>query len=380
MDSFNRVGCRMQKKSRTGAEPPAVRRDAMTVLVVDDDPFNLDVFRLMLGMLDRTVAVPMRDPLAALVWCAQQAPDLVVVDYLMPGIDGLEFLRRFRAMAALRDVPVVMVTSATEIAVRHEALRLSANDFLTKPVNGAEFNARIGNLLALHQARQQLARRAETLAAAVRKATADIVAREHEAIERLSRAAEFRDADTGSHLSRMAAYTRLIARQLGLPPAECKLIREAAPMHDIGKVGIPDAVLLKPGPLTPEERDIMQRHPQMGADILEGSASPLLQAGAVIAISHHERYDGRGYPRGLAGDAIPLHGRIVAVADVFDALTNPRPYKPGWSIERAVTYLLGQKGTHFDPACVDALLRDMDAVRAIEQQFLDPGGPAGNAG
>ncbi|MET0320629.1 MAG: HD domain-containing phosphohydrolase [Duganella sp.] len=370
----------MQKKSRTGAEPPAVRRDAMTVLVVDDDPFNLDVFRLMLGMLERTVAVPMRDPLAALGWCAQQAPDLVVVDYLMPGIDGLEFLRRFRAMAALRDVPVVMVTSATEIAVRHEALRLSANDFLIKPVNGAEFNARIGNLLALHQARQQLARRAETLAVAVRKATADIVAREHEAIERLSRAAEFRDADTGSHLSRMAAYTRLIARQLGLPPAECNLIREAAPMHDIGKVGIPDAVLLKPGPLTPAERDIMQRHPQMGADILAGSASPLLQAGAVIAISHHERYDGRGYPRGLAGDAIPLHGRIVAVADVFDALTNPRPYKPGWSIERAVTYLLGQKGTHFDPACVDALLRDMGAVRAIERQFLDPGGHAGNAG
>lgn len=341
----------------------------MKVLVIDDDQINLDLFCLMLSMLDTAAPVPLRHAQAALDWCTSHTPDLVVVDYLMPDIDGLAFLRRFRALPGMREVPVVMVTGATEVAIRHEALRLSANDFLTKPVNGIEFNVRIGNLLALQQARQQLAQRAETLDLAVRKATADIVAREHEAIHRLSRAAEFRDADTGFHLSRMAAYSRLIATQLGLSEAECDLICEAAPMHDIGKVGIADAVLLKPGPLNDEERKIMQRHPQIGADILAGSESPLLQAGAVIAISHHERYDGGGYPHGLVGAAIPLYGRIIAVADVFDALTNARPYKPAWPLERAIDYLHGQKGTHFDPACVDALFADMDTVLAIQLRF-----------
>ncbi|OFA08627.1 HD domain-containing phosphohydrolase [Duganella phyllosphaerae] len=341
----------------------------MTVLVIDDDQINLDLFCLMLSMLDMATPVPLRHAQAALEWCTSNTPDLVVVDYLMPDIDGLAFLRRFRALPGMREVPVVMVTGATEVAIRHEALRLSANDFLTKPVNGIEFNVRIGNLLALQHARQQLAQRAETLDIAVRKATADIVAREHEAIHRLSRAAEFRDADTGFHLSRMAAYSRLIAVQLGLPEAECDLICDAAPMHDIGKVGIADAVLLKPGPLNDEERAIMQRHPQIGADILVGSESPLLQAGAVIAISHHERYDGGGYPHGLAGEAIPLYGRIIAVADVFDALTNARPYKPAWPLERAIDFLHAQKGTHFDPACVDALLANMDAVLAIQRRF-----------
>jgi len=198
------------------------------------------------------------------------------------------------------------------------------------------------------------------------------VAREHEAIHRLSRAAEFRDSDTGLHLLRMAAFARLIASRLGLNDTECDLICDAAPMHDIGKVGIPDAVLLKPGPLTPEERAIMQRHPQIGADILADSESPLLHAGAVIAISHHERFDGGGYPHGLAGQAIPLYGRIVAVADVFDALTTARPYKPGWELGRAVAYLHEQRGGHFDPACVDALLADIDAVLAIQRRFHDP--------
>jgi len=345
---------------------------AMNVLVVDDNPMNLDLFCHMLSMLDLPRPLPMRDAVEALAWCAQRVPDLVVVDYMMPEVDGLEFLRRFRALPSMRQVPVVMVTADTEVTVRHQALRLGANDFLTKPVNNIEFNARIGNLLALRQAQVQLAERAESLAEAVHRATAAIVAREHEAIHRLSRAAEFRDNDTGSHLLRMAAYARLIARRLGLGEAECDVICDAAPMHDIGKVGIPDAVLLKPGPLTADERAIMQRHPQIGADILAGSESSLLQAGAVIAISHHERYDGGGYPYGLVGDAIPLYGRIVAVADVFDALTTARPYKQGWELARAVEYMQAQRGGHFDPDCVDALLAELDAVVTIQRRFHDP--------
>jgi putative two-component system response regulator len=343
----------------------------MEVLVIDDNQMNLDLFCHMLSMLDVAKPLPMSDAVEALAWCAHRTPDLVVVDYMMPGMDGLEFLRRFRTLPGTAQVPVVMVTADTEVAVRHEALRLSANDFLTKPVNSVEFNVRVGNLLALRQAQQQLATRAESLAAAVRRATAAVVAREHEAIQRLSRAAEFRDNDTGSHLSRMAAYAYLIARRLELPEAECQLIRDASPMHDIGKVGIPDAVLLKNGALSADERNIIQQHPQIGAAILAGSESPLLQAGAVIAISHHERYDGSGYPHGLAGKEIPLHGRIVAVADVFDALTTERPYKRAWELGRAVDYLLTEKGRHFDPACVDALLMDMDAVLQIQRRFRD---------
>jgi putative two-component system response regulator len=351
----------------------------MKVLVVDDNPMNRDLFCHMLGMLDVVAAVPMASARAALDWCAGATPDLVVVDYMMPEMDGIEFLGRFRALPEMAAVPVVMVTADTEVAVRHRALRLSANDFLTKPVNAVEFNVRIGNLLALRQAQLQLTARADSLAHAVREATAAVVAREHEAIHRLSRAAEFRDSDTGAHLLRMAAYTRLIAARLGLNEAECDLLAEAAPMHDIGKVGIPDAVLHKPGPLNADEHAIMRRHPEIGAAILAGSVSPLLQAGAVIAISHHERYDGGGYPRGLIGAAIPLYGRIVAVADVFDALTSARPYKPAWELARAAEFLRAGKGGHFDPDCVDALLGQLDAVQQIQQRFQEPEAPTRSA-
>ncbi len=345
------------------------RGTTMNVLIVDDNKLNLELFCHMLSMVDAVESRPMADPLAALAWCENHTPDLVLVDYMMPELDGLEFLRRFRALPGKSDVPVVMVTADTELAVRHEALRLSANDFLTKPVNHAELNARVGNLLALRRAQLQLAERADWLTIAVRKATADVVAREHEAICRLSRAAEFRDPETGGHLLRMAAYARLTAENLGLDAAKCDLVRDAAPMHDIGKVGIPDAILLKPGPLTVEEMDIMRRHPDIGASILAGSESPLLQVGAIIAQSHHERFDGTGYPRGLAGDAIPLYGRIVAVADVFDALTSTRPYKACWEFGRAIEYMRNGSGSQFDPLCVAALLADVDGLMAIQHAY-----------
>jgi putative two-component system response regulator len=351
----------------------------MNVLIIDDNRLNLQLFCHMLSMVDMAVPLPMSDPTVALAWCARHSPDLVLVDYMMPEMDGLEFLRRFRALPGMRDVPVIMITADTETGVRHEALRLSANDFLTKPVNHAELNARAGNLLALRRAQLQLAERADWLTGAVRRATADVAAREREAILRLSRAAEFRDAETGGHLLRMAAYSRLVAEHMGLDPAECDLIREAAPMHDIGKVGIPDSVLLKTGPLDPQEIAVMRTHPQIGAEILAGSESPLLRAGAEIAISHHERYDGGGYPFGLAGEAIPLYGRIVAVADVFDALTSARPYKSGWELPRAVAHMRAGSGSHFDPRCVDALLSDMGAVVAIQLRHQDGHGAARRA-
>jgi putative two-component system response regulator len=340
----------------------------MDVLIVDDEQTNLDLFSHMLAS---TVGATPRlacDPVAALAWCAANEPDLVLLDYMMPALDGLAFLRRLRALPGKALTPVVMVTADTESAVRHQALQLGANDFLTKPVNTVELRARVGNLLTLRKAQLELTERATWLADEVRKATAAIAERDREIILRLSRAAEYRDPETGAHLLRMAAYAALTARGLGLSADECALVRDAAPLHDIGKVGIADSILLKPGPLTSEEVRCMRDHARIGADILEGSNSPLLQVAAQIALSHHEKFDGSGYPQGLAGTAIPLYGRIAAVADVFDALTSERPYKKGWPLEAAAAHLRAGAGTQFDPACVRALLADWPAVCAIHQQ------------
>jgi putative two-component system response regulator len=238
-------------------------------------------------------------------------------------------------------------------------------------VDKVELTARVNNLLALRKSQQQLANRADWLAEEVAKATAEIAAREKEAILRLSRAAEYRDPETGSHLLRMSNYTRLIAVQLGLPPAEQELLLESSPMHDIGKVGTPDHILLKPGRLTPEEFEIMKQHATIGYEILRDSVSPLLQCAAKLALAHHEKFDGSGYPQGLAGEAIPLHGRIVAVADVFDALTSERPYKKAWTLDAAVDFLKTNAGSHFDPVCVEAFLAAWPQVLEIRQRYQD---------
>jgi response regulator RpfG family c-di-GMP phosphodiesterase len=290
---------------------------------------------------------------------------------MMPEMDGLEFLQQFRSLPDKQDVPVVMVTADIQTEVRHKALQLGANDFLTKPVNKTELRARVTNLLALSVAQKQLASRAEWLSEEVAKATREIVAREREAIFRLSRAAEYRDPETGAHLLRLSKYARLLGTNLGLGQDELDLLSDAAPMHDIGKVGIPDHILLKPGRLDVAEMEIMRTHAQIGADILQGSASPLLQVAAAIALTHHEKFDGSGYPNGLKGEQIPLYGRIIAVADVFDALTSARPYKPAWDLDRAVTLILEGSGSHFDPVCVDAFFLDWEAVLEIYRNHRD---------
>ena len=341
------------------------------ILVVDDNATNLTLFRHLLKKVEGTETVCFADSVAALAWCGEHEADLILVDYMMPVVDGLEFIRRLRQIPDRVDVPVVMVTADTESDVRHRALELGAQDFLTKPVDKVELTARVRNLLALRKSQQQLANRAAWLAEEVSKATAEIAAREKEAILRLSRAAEYRDPETGSHLLRMSNYTRLVAAQLGLPPAEQELLLEASPMHDIGKVGTPDHILLKPGRLTPEEFEIMKQHATIGYEILRDSVSPLLQCAAKLAMAHHEKFDGSGYPQGLAGEAIPLHGRIVAVADVFDALTSERPYKKAWTLEAAVDFLKTNAGSHFDPVCVEAFLAVWPQVLEIRQRYQD---------
>lgn len=339
------------------------------ILAVDDNVTNLVLIERLLGKLPEVETIALDDPVLALDWCAENRPDLILLDYMMPELDGLAFMRRLKALPERTATPVIMITADLERDVRYQALELGARDFLNKPLDAAEFTARLKNQLALIEAERKLSDRAAWLAEEVAKATAEIRSREKETILRLSRAAEYRDPETGAHLLRMSHYSRLIAERIGLSVEEQELILEASPMHDIGKVGIPDAILLKPGRLDEAEFEIMKRHPRIGHEILAHSASPLLQAAAVIALSHHEKFDGSGYPQGLIGENIPMYGRIVALADVFDALTSERPYKKAWPLERAHAFLVEQAGTHFDPTLVNVFLDAWEDVQAIHQRY-----------
>lgn len=343
----------------------------MKVVIIDDTPVNLALMQALVSRVEAGDTLTFSDPEAGLAHCLDVQPDLLIVDFMMPGIDGLELIRRFRAGPGNQDVPILMVTAAHEKEVRYEALESGATDFLAKPIDKNEFIPRVRNMLRLRQHSLGLANRAEELAEAVDRAVFDIHERERDTVTRLAKAAEFRDPETGSHIQRMAHFSAMIGRELALDAATCDMLLSAAPMHDVGKLGTPDAILLKPGRLTPDEFEIMKRHAAIGHEILKDSASPVLHMAAEIALTHHEKFDGSGYPRGLSGDDIPLIGRIVAVADVFDALTSARPYKRPWTLEDARAYLEQGRGAHFDPVCVDVFLARWDEVMAIRARFED---------
>lgn len=343
----------------------------MAILIVDDNSTNLVLLTALSRSVAETEPVAFEDPAAALNWCVDNQPDLVLVDYMMPDVDGHQFIQRFRALPDQQDVPIIMVTTENQRDIRQTALELGATEFLAKPIDSVEFRIRVRNLLALSKARQQLSNRSQWLAEEVERATAMIREREQELVLRLSRAAEFRDPETGAHIQRMSSYAAVIAEALGCDADYVDSIRLAAPMHDIGKLGIPDYILLKPGRLTPEELNIMHRHAEIGERILSGSLSPLIQLAGTIAAGHHEKFDGSGYPAGLRGEEIPLAARIVAVADVFDALTSERPYKKPWSFEDARQFLLDGRGHHFCPRCVDAFMQSWEGILKVHRSFPD---------
>ena len=336
----------------------------MHVVLIDDNRSNLAVFGRILRGFEESEVVAFHDPLEGFEYTLGNPVDLVIVDYRMPGMDGIEFIRRFRD-AHGPATHIIMVTMADEREVRYSAFDAGANEHITRPLDHREFRVRIANVKKLVAAEKALQEEKLLLDGLVAAQRAQIERGAEELVGRLLRAAERRDDDTGSHIVRMAETARVIARCLGLDGETVRLIHRASPMHDIGKIGVPDAVLLKPGRLDAAERRIMESHVEEGYEILRDSTIPLVQVAAEIASSHHERWDGTGYPKGLKGEQIPLSGRIAAVADVFDALTSDRPYKQAWPAERAIAYLRENAGRQFDPACVQAFVEGWGEIAPV---------------
>jgi putative two-component system response regulator len=361
------------------------------ILIVDDIEQNLGILRGLVRQLGHEVEVA-RDGLEALASLSSDI-DLLLLDVMMPGLDGYAVTRRLRADARWRDLPVIMVTVLNNHQERLLAVEAGANDFIGKPVDPTELRLRIESQLRLKEASDILKRSQDELedivglrTAELRKALLDMAeARRHtygahvDSIQRLVLAAEFKDAGTAHHIKRLSRYSRIFADALRLAPGDAEILRHAVTMHDVGKIGIPDAILSKAGKLTGEERRIMQSHTLIGARILEGSPSELIEAGRIVALTHHERWDGSGYPNGIAGEDIPLWGRICAVIDVFDALTTHRPYRDPMPIAQALAELGEERGRHFDPILVDHFLASGDAVIALHDKLDRLEQPAGSA-
>ncbi|MEX1186802.1 MAG: HD domain-containing phosphohydrolase [Gemmatimonadaceae bacterium] len=326
------------------------------MLVVDDEPMNLQLLRHILEPAGYVHLRQTSDAREVATIAAEFHPDIVLTDLMMPHVSGLEVLRIVRSLNGSPPVPVLILTSDHSHTTMREALEAGASDLLAKPFSPAEVRLRVRNLLEMRFLHLELQRQNEVLDQRVRERTRALDAARLETLERLAHASEYRDDKTGEHARRVGTMSALLGEVLGVGDGMVEIFRRAAPLHDIGKIGVPDAILLKPSGLTAEEIAVMRTHTTIGARILSGSEFHLLRTAEEIALSHHERWDGQGYPRGLAGSAIPIVGRIVAVADTYDALVHDRTYKRAWSVEEAFEELEAQRGRQFDPELVDAFI------------------------
>jgi putative two-component system response regulator len=338
-----------------------------TVLVIDDTPENIDILSDTLRPF-YTVKAALSGERALAIAAAIPRPDMILLDIMMSGMDGLEVCRRLKADPGTASIPVIFVTALGLGPHEEMGLSLGAVDYLTKPISPPIVLARVKTHLALSLQNQDLEEK-------VRLRTEELSHSQLEIIRRLGRAAEYRDNETGLHVIRMSHYAYLIAQHYGIAESWCQCLLNSAPMHDVGKIGIPDAILLKPGPLSAEEWHIMKQHPTIGADIIGGDGSDMMRMSGEIAIGHHEKWDGTGYPHSKKGREIPLSARIVAIADVFDALTTARPYKSAWPIEEALSYMRAQSGKHFEPALLDIFLRIMPEILQIKDRYREQGLP-----
>ena len=338
-------------------------RQSARILIVDDEPANVLLLERLLGEWGFAHVRSTSDPYQALPMYLEFSPHMVLLDLMMDGLDGYGVMQQLLAAAddGARATIVVLTADAT-VQAKRQALELGAQDFLAKPFDVIELSLRLNNLLEINFLHQQLRDQNLILENRVAERTSQLAESECETAICLGIAGEYRDDDTGRHTQRVGATAVLLAKYNPHANIDADLIAMAAPLHDVGKIGVPDSILLKPGRLTPEEFDTMKAHCRIGQAILSRHSTPLLQLASSIAISHHERWDGTGYPAGLAGEDIPIEGRMVAIADVFDALTHARPYKEPWPVEQAVSEIQSQSGRQFDPHLVDTFSAHLDEV------------------
>ncbi|MCC4831668.1 two-component system response regulator [Shewanella sp. 10N.7] len=330
-----------------------------TVLIVDDTPENIDILVGILGS-DYKIKVAIDGP-KALALAQKSSPDLILLDVMMPGMNGYEVCQKLKNEPLTCHIPVIFVTALSDTEDETKGFALGAVDYITKPVSPAVVKARVKTHLSLYDQKR-------LLESEVEHRTKELKETRFEIIRRLGRAAEYKDNETGLHVVRMSHYARLLAMAAGHSSRFCELLYNAAPMHDIGKIGTPDAILKKPGKLDADEWKEMQAHAAIGAEIIGEHDDPLLQMAKRIAISHHEKWDGSGYPYGLVGEDIPIEGRIIAIADVFDALTSARPYKKAWTVEDTLSLIEKESGKHFDPELVEKFKSVMDDVKLIKAE------------
>lgn len=346
----------MQEQQSTNMERPRI-------LIVDDSPLNISVLVGLLKTDYKTLVAKDGTQAFARVFSEQQ-PDLILLDIMMPGIDGYEVCERLKQDPRSKHIPIIFVSAMSAVGDEEKGLALGAVDYISKPFSPPIILARIRTHLALAMQKRELERE-------VLRRTQELDNSRKELIRRLGLAAEYKDNETGLHVQRMAEYARLVGLEMGLTESDAETLAAAAPMHDIGKLGIPDAILCKPGKLTSDEFETIKAHPQIGAKILDNPDSELLTMAREIALYHHEKWDGSGYPHGLAGDDIPLVARIAAIADVFDALVSERPYKKSWTVADAVNLFEEQKGFHFDPQVVDAFKRVLPKILEVRERLRE---------
>jgi putative two-component system response regulator len=338
---------------------------SMKVLIVDDTPANIDVLRKTLAPQQLEIAVALNGE-AALKLAPKFLPDLILLDIRMPGIDGYETCRRLKEKEITRKAPVIFISANSDTKDIVEGFHVGGVDYITKPFRQEEVVARVQSHLELSGLKNKLEEK-------VLKRTGQLNKSRLEILQRLVKTSEFKDNETGLHIRRMSLYSALLGKAHGLDEEKCELLLNASPMHDLGKVGIPDRILLKPGKLDHEEWEIMKTHTTIGGEILAGGSSELLQMAETIALTHQEKWDGSGYPKGLAGEEIPLEGRITALADVFDALTSERPYKKAWSVEKSVNLIEEESGKHFDPELAAVFLQILPEILKVKERFKEPG-------